>query len=87
MAEARLSRTTLFTALLGNRIIRARAAGATIADCARKAEIGESTLYLWLTYGDQGIDPYVVFAQRFRAAKLAADRAFIDEQIRLLETA
>lgn len=80
-------RTTRFTAKIGNRIIRARAAGATIDAAARASDTPVSTLYLWLQYGDQGIEPFVEFATRFRAAKDTANRAFVAEQVRLMQTA
>ncbi|MDB5092470.1 MAG: hypothetical protein JWO85_571 [Candidatus Eremiobacteraeota bacterium] len=79
-----MSRTTRFTAEVGLQLIDARAAGDTIEAAAAKSAIPTSTLYLWLEYGDRGIEPFVVFAARFRAAKLEADRAFVAEQVRLL---
>lgn len=78
---------TRFTAQIGQRLIRKRTAGATIEAAAAHVGISDRTLYLWLVYGDQGIEPYVAFASRFRAAKVEADRAFVAEQVRLLKTA
>lgn len=79
--------TTRFTAKLGLKIIAERAAGATVAAAAAKHGVAESTLYLWLQYADQGIEPFVGFAPKFRAAKVTADRAWVAEQARLMATA
>lgn len=82
-----MARTTRFSAKIGTQLIRQRTAGATIDAAAEKVGIAPSTLYLWLGYGEAGIEPYVTFARLFRDAKAAANRAFVLEQVRLLKSA
>jgi transposase-like protein len=78
-------RATRFSAKLAAKLIRERRAGATIEAAARKVGIGPSTLYLWLEYGDAGMEPYRLFAAHFRAAKVTAESAFLVDQYQQLQ--
>ena len=82
-----MARKTRFTAELGLKIIAERESGASVAQAGGRHGIAESTVYLWLAYGEAGKEPFVGFARRFRAAKTIADDNFVLEQSRLLATA
>lgn len=58
-------------------ILDAARIGTTMEGCARAAGIGVSTLYEWLSRGDDGEEPYAEFSEAFKRARAKGEQRLV----------
>lgn len=72
-----MSRTTILSEVIQNAMVEAIEAGNYASTAAESVGISSSTHYLWMSKGEEGIEPYVGYMEAIKKAEAEAEMSAV----------